>query len=90
MGLPDYERTSIRYGGEHTQSTNTARWAAGNAVVEAQPFVQPSMTRHLLNLHDSQHENTKKHRSNSMGSSSQNSDSSDNQELDLELRLSLG
>ncbi|RZC29989.1 Proteasome subunit beta type-6 [Glycine soja] len=38
---------------------------------------------------DSQHIDTKKHRSGSRGESSQNSESSDTQEPDLELRLSL-
>ncbi|KAJ7969575.1 Protein SPEAR3 [Quillaja saponaria] len=89
MGLPEYERTSIKYGADHTPSTHTARWDSSNGFVEPQPFVQPSMTKHLINLHDSQHKNMKKHRSNSMGSNSQNSKSSDSQELDLELRLSL-
>ncbi|KAE7998709.1 hypothetical protein FH972_003223 [Carpinus fangiana] len=41
------------------------------------------------NMMDSEDKNSKKLRSNSMGSSSQNSESSDNQEPDLELRLSL-
>lgn len=111
------------------------RWDPSNAssTLEAQHFAQPSMTRHLLNLHlevvnylvfsiefcmniliksmvldcsyiidiplinahdwiilqDAQDKNSKKPRSNSVGSSSQNSESSDNQEVDLELRLSL-
>ncbi|PPE02146.1 hypothetical protein GOBAR_DD00839 [Gossypium barbadense] len=42
----------------------------------------------FTNQQDS-HLRSKKHRSNSLGSSSQNSESSDKQELDLELRLSL-
>ncbi|KAH7511950.1 hypothetical protein FEM48_Zijuj12G0038300 [Ziziphus jujuba var. spinosa] len=90
MGLGEYERANIRYG--DSQPTSTARWDPSNAYTEAQQYVQqPNMTRHLLNLHveDSQHMKGKKHRSNSMGSSSQNSETSDTQELDLELRLSL-
>ncbi|KAL0015541.1 hypothetical protein SO802_002610 [Lithocarpus litseifolius] len=89
MGLGEYERTNIRYG--DSLPATTARWDPSSATLETQHFEQPSMTRHLLNLpvEDSQHINSKKHRSNSRGSSSQNSDSSDNQELDLELRLSL-
>ncbi|KAE7998710.1 hypothetical protein FH972_003223 [Carpinus fangiana] len=89
MGLGEYERTNIRYG--DSQPSATARWDPSSPPLEAQHFAQPSMTRHLLNLHieDSEDKNSKKLRSNSMGSSSQNSESSDNQEPDLELRLSL-
>ncbi|KAH1266600.1 Protein SPEAR3 [Glycine max] len=76
MSLPEYERTSIRYG--DSQPTNTARWEHSTA-----------QTRPLLNLYDSQHIDTKKHRSGSRGESSQNSESSDTQEPDSELRLSL-
>ncbi|KAG2718403.1 hypothetical protein I3760_03G218600 [Carya illinoinensis] len=92
MGPGEYERTNVRYGDSHNPTT-TARWDPSNAssTLEAQHFAQPSMTRHLLNLHleDAQDKNSKKPRSNSVGSSSQNSESSDNQEVDLELRLSL-
>ncbi|KAK7272710.1 hypothetical protein RJT34_29500 [Clitoria ternatea] len=77
MSLPEYEGTNVRYGDSHP--TNTASAAA-----------QPNITRPLLNLYDSQHIDTnKKHGSGSLGSSSQNSESSDTQEPDLELRLSL-
>ncbi|XP_027359469.1 protein SPEAR3-like [Abrus precatorius] len=82
MSLPEYETTNIRYGDSH-QSTNSARWEHGNATT------QSNITRPLLNLYDSHHVDTKKHRSGSAGSSSQNSESSDTQEPDLELRLSL-
>uniref|UniRef100_A0A2N9H1V9 Uncharacterized protein n=1 Tax=Fagus sylvatica TaxID=28930 RepID=A0A2N9H1V9_FAGSY len=87
--LGEYERTNIRYG--DSLPATTARWDPSNATLETQHFEQSSMTRHLLNLQveDSQHINSKKHRSNSRGSSSQNSESSDNHDLDLELRLSL-
>ncbi|KAI4350829.1 hypothetical protein L6164_005240 [Bauhinia variegata] len=88
MGLPEYERTNIRYGDSH-QPTNTARWENPNAIFESQSSVQPSTTRPFLNLYDSQHVDANKQRSGSVGSSSQNSESSDTQELDLELRLSL-
>ncbi|XP_062149374.1 protein SPEAR3 [Alnus glutinosa] len=91
MGLGEYERANLRYG--DSQPTATARWdPSSTPTLETQHFGQPSMTRHLLNLHieDSEGDkNSKKLRSNSMGSSSQNSESSDNQEPDLELRLSL-
>ncbi|XP_059635914.1 protein SPEAR1-like [Cornus florida] len=85
------ERTNVRYG--DSQPSTTARWDnPGNGNLEIQHFAQPSMTRHLLmnlQVEDSLDDKRKKDRSNSMGSSSQNSGSSDNQELDLELRLSL-
>ncbi|KAI4347094.1 hypothetical protein L6164_007943 [Bauhinia variegata] len=67
MGLPEYERTNIRYGDSH-QPTNTARYLI------------------ISYCTDSQH----MQRSGSVGSGSQNSESSGtHQELDLELRLSL-
>ncbi|XP_057762751.1 protein SPEAR3 [Arachis stenosperma] len=76
MGLQEYERTNMRYG--DSQTTNTARWEHANAIMEPQ---HNTTTIPFLSLYDSQ-----KHRD---GSSSQNSESSDNQEPDLELRLSL-
>ncbi|KAK7314437.1 hypothetical protein VNO77_32961 [Canavalia gladiata] len=79
MPLPEYERTNISYG--DSQPINTARW-------DANATAQPNITRPLLNLYDSQNIDTK-YRSGSVGSSSQNSESSDTQEPDLELRLSL-
>ncbi|XP_048133902.1 protein SPEAR1 isoform X3 [Rhodamnia argentea] len=90
MGLSDYERANIRY--DDSQPTNTASWNAGSGISEIPQYGQhPNMTRHLLNLHveDSQEKKNKKHRSSSIGSSSQNSEPNDNQEVDLELRLSL-
>ncbi|KAA8523140.1 hypothetical protein F0562_009563 [Nyssa sinensis] len=89
MGFGDVERANITYG--DSQPNTTARWNPSNNMLETQHFAQQSMsTRHLLNLQveDSQ-KKRKKDRCASMGSSSQNSDSSDTQELDLELRLSL-
>ncbi|XP_062087033.1 protein SPEAR1 [Humulus lupulus] len=88
MGLGEYERANIRYG--DSQPTTTARWDPSNGMLETQYTAQPSMTRHLLNLDVEESQRTsksQKHRSNSLGS--QNSESSDTQELDLELRLSL-
>ncbi|KAF2285257.1 hypothetical protein GH714_039131 [Hevea brasiliensis] len=90
MGLGDhYERTNIRYG--DSQPSTGASWNSGNSFLEAQTFSQAGSTRHLLNLQveDTQPKKSKKHRSDSIGSTSQNSESSDNQEPDLELRLSL-
>ncbi|XP_048424060.1 protein SPEAR1 isoform X3 [Pyrus x bretschneideri] len=91
-GLGEYERANMTYGGEHnSQLSTTARWdVPGNAILDTQHFVQSSMTRHLLNpppVEDSHHRTSKKHRSSSLGSSSHNSESSDTQDLDLELRL---
>ncbi|PQQ13075.1 protein SPEAR1 [Prunus yedoensis var. nudiflora] len=95
MGVGEYERANIIYMVEiipHRVQQQGAWDVHSNAILDTQHFVQPSMTRHLLNpppVEDSQHNKSKKHRSSSMGSSSQNSESSDTQELDLELRLSL-
>ncbi|KAL2321303.1 hypothetical protein Fmac_030272 [Flemingia macrophylla] len=78
MSLPEYERTNIRYG--DSQTANTARLEHANSTAQTRP---------LLNLYDTQHIDTTMRRSGSVGASSQNSESSDNQEPDLELRLSL-
>ncbi|OMO82646.1 hypothetical protein CCACVL1_11853 [Corchorus capsularis] len=89
MGLGEYDqRPNIRYG--DSQPSTTASWNPSSGILEAQYFAQPAnMTRQLLHVEDSQPIRSKKHRSSSLGSSSQNSESSDTQELDLELRLSL-
>ncbi|OMO58219.1 hypothetical protein COLO4_34805 [Corchorus olitorius] len=91
MGLGEYDqRPNIRYG--DSQPSTTASWNPSSGILDTQYYAQPAnMTRQLLNLHveDSQPIRSKKHRSSSLGSSSQNSESSDTQELDLELRLSL-
>ncbi|RHN43646.1 hypothetical protein MtrunA17_Chr8g0390151 [Medicago truncatula] len=77
MGLPEYERTNITYGDSYP------RWQHGNVISENQYPSQTNITQPFLNLYDSQNIDMKK-RSSSMGS-----ESSDTQELDLELRLSL-
>ncbi|XP_028806537.1 protein SPEAR3-like isoform X2 [Neltuma alba] len=89
MGLPEYERTNIRYGS--SQPPNAARWDNSNSVLHTQSSAQPNVTRPFLNLYDHSHLHidSQQHRSGSFGSSSQNSESSDPQEPDLELRLSL-
>ncbi|OVA08585.1 hypothetical protein BVC80_209g331 [Macleaya cordata] len=91
MGLREMEGTDIRYG--DSQSCTTARWNHNNGILDTQYATQPSMTRQLLSLQmeDSvQKKKIRKDRCNSMGSSSQNSgDSSEMQELDLDLKLSL-
>ncbi|KAK2385418.1 Protein SPEAR3 [Trifolium repens] len=80
MGLPEYERTNnIRY--EDSQP----RWQHANVILENQSHSQTNITQPFLNLYDSQDiDMMKKHRSGSL-----DSQTSDTQELDLELRLSL-
>ncbi|KMT03136.1 hypothetical protein BVRB_8g196920 [Beta vulgaris subsp. vulgaris] len=84
------ERTSnIRYH-EH-QSINTARWNPNNnfrGMPETQPYTQQSgmVTRHLLS-HVEQQNNRRNNLFESRSSSCQNLDSSENEELDLELKL---
>ncbi|CAN0901523.1 Protein SPEAR3 [Linum grandiflorum] len=88
MGGTDYERSSMRYGGDHTQPSAAApSWNAGHSFYESR---QANAAKQLFNLHEQTTSRSKKHRSSdSNGSSSHNSESSDSQELDLELRLSL-
>ncbi|XP_038889470.1 protein SPEAR1-like [Benincasa hispida] len=91
MGIGEYERGSLRYG-DSQPTTSSFRWDPSNTFLETQHFGQPNMTGHLFNPHvqDSIHKNMNtKYGSDSMGSSSQNSESSETRELDLELRLSI-
>ncbi|KAK7358346.1 hypothetical protein VNO77_00273 [Canavalia gladiata] len=85
MGLSEYEKTNIRYG--DPQPNNTARWEHASAILESHPSAQSNIARPFLNLNDSQDIDTEMHRSGSMGSISANSETSDTQELDLELKL---
>ncbi|KAK8513811.1 hypothetical protein V6N13_002528 [Hibiscus sabdariffa] len=97
MGFEEYEtRPNIRYGDFQPGTTSSLKfpiicnsWNHGNGILDSsRKFAQ----RQLLNLHhaeDSAPKRTKEQRSNSLGTISQNSESSDTQELDLELRLSL-
>ncbi|KAL3021825.1 hypothetical protein AAZX31_05G214100 [Glycine max] len=88
MGLSEYQKTNIRYG--DSQPTNTARWETTSVILESQYSAPSNIARPFLNLNDTHQDiDTRKHRNGSVGSSSQNSESSDTQELDLELRLSL-
>ncbi|KAA3457811.1 protein SPEAR3-like isoform X1 [Gossypium australe] len=81
MGLSEYDqRANISCG--DSQPSTAASWNPGSGILDA----QPNMTRQLLNLHV---EDLHPKKSKSLGSSSQNSESSETQELDLELRLSL-
>ncbi|KAI7989134.1 Protein SPEAR1 [Camellia lanceoleosa] len=89
MGLGDLERPNMGYADSHPRTTT--RWNPGNDMLVTQQFAQPSMDRHFLNqqVENSLQNKRKKDRSDSIGSGSQNSETSDTQELDLELRLSL-
>ncbi|KAL3535716.1 hypothetical protein ACH5RR_004177 [Cinchona calisaya] len=91
MGMSDFEgRANIRYVDSHPPTTT--RWPPGNTMLDySQQFAQPSMTRQLLDLQvEDSYEMRKKGRSDSIGSStSHNSESNCNEDLDLELRLSL-
>ncbi|KAJ8751048.1 hypothetical protein K2173_016229 [Erythroxylum novogranatense] len=89
MGIGDYERTNIGYG--DSLASTAASWNQSNSFLENQHFAQPSTARHVLNppYEDSKQKKNRKKFSDSRGSSSQNSESSDGQELDLELRLSI-
>ncbi|MED6132565.1 hypothetical protein PIB30_020211 [Stylosanthes scabra] len=92
MGLTEYEKTNMRYG--DSRSTNTPRWETANAGMleeNHQCSSQSNVTIPFLSLYGSHDEiDRENHRSGgSVGSSSHNSESSDPQELDLELRLSL-
>ncbi|XP_039039025.1 protein SPEAR1-like [Hibiscus syriacus] len=70
--------------------TTTTSWNTRNGILDGQNFAQPNQTRQLLNLHVQDSKPTKiKQRSNSVEPSSQNSESGDARQLDLELRLSL-
>ncbi|KAK8654669.1 hypothetical protein V6N13_107276 [Hibiscus sabdariffa] len=85
MGLGEYDqRANISYG--DSQPSTAASWNQGSSILDSQQYAQPNMARQLLNVEPKR---SKKHRSSSLGSSSHNSESSEAQELDLELRLSL-
>ncbi|XP_077211650.1 protein SPEAR1-like isoform X2 [Tasmannia lanceolata] len=88
MGLGDIESTEVRYG--DSQSL-TVGWNHNNRILQPQYTTQSSVTQHIqrLPMEDSVQKKRRHDGSDSMGSSSQNSDSSDAQELDLDLKLSL-
>ncbi|KAL1559835.1 protein SPEAR1-like isoform X2 [Salvia divinorum] len=81
MGLPDLDRANLAYG--DSQPTNVARWHQGNAGYGNHNFVEPIMTRSFFEPPAQSSHNMRD------GSSSQKSDSSSSQEIDLELKLSL-
>ncbi|XP_010438376.1 PREDICTED: protein SPEAR3 [Camelina sativa] len=71
-----YERTTIRYG--DSQPHVAPSWNPSYGILESQHFVEPNTTRHFL------HEDP---RNKSLGSGIQDFESSEANELDLELRL---
>ncbi|KAI3802905.1 hypothetical protein L1987_31052 [Smallanthus sonchifolius] len=83
MGTGELERTNYVYGDQSQFASSNPRWDAS--------YAQPAgISRHLFSpelVEDSLRKKKRKDQNDSMGSSSQNSDGS--QELDLELRLSL-
>ncbi|KAE8712562.1 TMEM protein [Hibiscus syriacus] len=88
MGLGEYDqRANISFG--DSQPSTAASWNPCSGILDSHHYAQPNMTRQLLNVEDLQPKRSKKHRSSSLGSSSQNSETSETQELELELRLSL-
>ncbi|XP_031379814.1 protein SPEAR1 isoform X2 [Punica granatum] len=87
----DHERGSIRSYGDnnsHHHSSTHASWGTSHGYLDMPQYMQPAMTRHLLNLHVEDPHAQVHHRSSSLGSSHK-SETNDAQELDLELRLSL-
>ncbi|XP_059274556.1 protein SPEAR1-like [Lycium ferocissimum] len=82
MGMSGAEGANIRYG-DSQPSSRPSTWHPG-IVYEPQHYAQPNMTRHLhtMQVEDSMERRRKKDRSDSIGSSN-------SEELDLELRLSL-
>ncbi|KAJ8638144.1 hypothetical protein MRB53_012411 [Persea americana] len=87
MSMGETETTDIRYG--DTQASVANRLYLNNGFMQTQLPSQRSVTRHFLGLpiEDSSQKKRRDDRCDSMGSSSQNSESSDTQELDLDLKL---
>ncbi|XP_058206723.1 protein SPEAR3-like [Rhododendron vialii] len=84
MGLGQFEEANVRYP-ESQPSSTIPRFQSqypNSGTLETPYFTQPSMTRH----HPVEDSFQKKRKKDSIGSSSQNSNTSDN-ELDLELKL---
>ncbi|KAF5802801.1 putative SPEAR family protein [Helianthus annuus] len=87
MGMGDLDRSNMAY--VQSQPSSDLRWSnASNAIYEAERYAKPAITAHLFQV---KVEDTLRMKdwSDSMGSSSHNTDSNGSQELDLELRLSL-
>ncbi|PSS15579.1 hypothetical protein CEY00_Acc13071 [Actinidia chinensis var. chinensis] len=87
MGLGELERSNIGYG--DSLPSTTPRWNVGNGMLETQQFPQPNMARHYFNpqAEDSLQKKRRKDQNDSVNLGSRNSETSDTQELDLELRL---
>ncbi|KAF9613432.1 hypothetical protein IFM89_008262 [Coptis chinensis] len=88
MGMGEMEPRDMRYA--DPQSSTPTRWNYNNGIIENQYPNQPDMNKPIFSLqmeHDSAQNKRRKARGDSMGSCSQNSDSSETQEIDLELRL---
>lgn len=87
MGFGELERANMGYG--DSQPNAITRWNNSSCMVETYQFAQPSMTRELLNPHVEDPLEKKRNKNRSNGSGSKNPESSDPQEVDLELKLSL-
>ncbi|KAL5976845.1 hypothetical protein ACLOJK_021179 [Asimina triloba] len=89
MGYGDMETTDIRYSDSHSSGTARTRWNQAGGVQQHQEAVQPHVTRQFFSLQteDSTQKKRRHDRCDSMGSSGHYSDSSDMQELDLDLKL---
>nr|XP_019707343.1 protein SPEAR1 isoform X3 [Elaeis guineensis] len=85
MGLGGTDRTDIKFGDHYSDATSS------NYMMPPHHLVPPAVTLPLLaqTMEDSVQKKMQHDRCHSMGSISQNSDSSDSKELDLELKLSL-
>ncbi|XP_058213779.1 protein SPEAR3-like [Rhododendron vialii] len=87
-GLAQLEGTTTRYG--DSQPSTTPRWKPTSyGILDTQQSAQPSIARHFLNpqAEDLVQKRRNKGWSDSIDASSQNSQTIDDQELDLELRL---
>ncbi|XP_058069786.1 protein SPEAR1-like [Magnolia sinica] len=89
MSFGDMETTDIRYGDSHSGAIARATWNQTSSVLQPQQAAQANVTRQFLALRteDSTQKKRRQDRCDSMGSTSQNSDARDAQELDLDLKL---
>ncbi|XP_042514869.1 protein SPEAR3-like [Macadamia integrifolia] len=88
MGMGEMEARDFRYG--DSQYSNVTARGNNNGISEMTQYsMHPTETRHLMNqnVEDSLQKKRRKDRRDSMGSSSQNLDSNDQREIDLELKL---
>ncbi|XP_071723641.1 protein SPEAR1-like [Rutidosis leptorrhynchoides] len=88
MGMGELDRSNMKIYGQSIPSIDP-RWNASNAMFEAQHYAQPEITRHLFQV-EVEDSLKKKKGSDSSGSNSHSFDLNGSQDqLDLELRLSL-